>query len=250
MAGHSKWANIKHRKGRQDAARGKLFGKLIREITVAAKMGGGDIDANPRLRLAVDKARKQSMPKDTIERAVAKGAGAGEGGESLEEITYEGYGAKGVAIMLEVITDNKNRTTPEIRHLFSKYGGNLGTDGCVAWIFETRGVIQIARSDTDEDRLMELALEAGAEDVVTEDEHYEVRTSFEGFETVRQALEAAGLTLQNAEVTKVPQNEITLDEDDAKSVLKLLEMLEDHDDVQQVHSNFDVSEEVLAKLSE
>jgi len=248
MAGHSKWANIKHRKGRQDAQRGKLFGKLIREITIAAR-GGGDPDANPRLRLAIDKARKASMPKDTIERAVAKGSGAGDAGEQLEEVVYEGYGPKGVAVMIEVITDNKNRTTPEIRHLFSKYGGNLGTDGCVAWIFEVRGVIQVPKDQVEEDRLMELALENGAEDMVEEEEYFEVRTSFEAFEPVRQVIEGAGITASSAEITRIPQNTISLDEDDAKGVLKLLDMMEEHDDVQNVHSNFDVSDEVMAKLS-
>ena len=249
MAGHSKWANIKHRKGRQDAARNKVFGKLIREVSVAARMGGGDPDANPRLRLALDKARAANMPKDNLQRAVAKASGEGSA-DSFEEVTYEGYGAKGVAIMLEVITDNKNRTTPEIRHAFSKHGGNLGTDGCVAWIFETRGVIQVNREAVDEDRLMELTLEAGAEDVIEETNFFEIRTTAEDFEAVRAAVEGAGIEMASAEMTRIPQNSISLSEGDAPKVLKLLDFLEDHDDVQKVHSNFDVSDEVLEKLSQ
>jgi YebC/PmpR family DNA-binding regulatory protein len=250
MAGHSKWANIKHRKGRQDAAKGKVFGKLIREITIASRMGGGDPAGNPRLRLALDKARKSSMSKDTIERAIAKGSGAGGENESLEEVTYEGYGPNGVAIMLEVITDHKGRTTPEIRHLFSKYGGNLGTDGCVGWLFETRGVIQVPTASVAEEKLIEVALDSGADDVTTEGDHYEVRTAFEGFDRVHEAIKAAGITPSNAEVTKIPTTEVSLQEDEARTVLKLLEMLEDHDDVQVVHSNFHVSDEIMAKLSE
>ena len=249
MAGHSKWANIKHRKGRQDAARGKIFGKLIREITIAARLGGPDPNANPRLRLALDKARGANMPKDTTERAVKKGSGGGDA-DALEEVIYEGYGAKGVAVMIECITDNKNRTTPEIRHLFSKYGGNLGTDGCVAWIFETKGVLHVSKDGVDEDRLMEVALEAGAEDVVEEDTYFEVRTGPDDFEAVQGALKDAGLETQSSEVSRIPSNNIVLSEEDAPKVLRLLDMLQDHDDVQHVHSNFDVPDEVLEKLGQ
>lgn len=249
MAGHSKWANIKHRKGRQDAARGKVFGKLIREITIAARLGGGDPAANPRLRLALDKARGANMPKDTTERAITKGTGGGDA-DALEEVIYEGYGAKGVAVMIEVITDNKNRTTPEIRHMFSKYGGNLGTDGCVAWIFETKGILHVPTAAVDEDRLMEIALESGAEDVLQEDTVFEVRTGPDEFEAVRAALATAGIEVSSAEVTRVPSNSVELTDEDAPKVLKLLDALQDHDDVQQVHSNFDVSDEVLEKLGQ
>jgi len=250
MAGHSKWANIKHRKGRQDATKGKVFGKLIREITIASRMGGGDPNGNPRLRLALDKARKASMSKDTIERAIAKGSGAGGENESLEEVTYEGYGPNGVAIMIEVITDNKHRTTPEIRHLFSKYGGNLGTDGCVGWLFETRGILHIPKEAISEEKLFEVALESGADDVSGEGDVFEVRTSFESFDRVHEAVKAAGITPTNAEVTKIPTSEVSLEEDDARTALKLLDMLEDHDDVQKVHSNFHVTDEILAKLGD
>jgi YebC/PmpR family DNA-binding regulatory protein len=192
MAGHSKWANIKHRKGRQDAARNKVFGKVVREVTVAARLGGADPEANPRLRLALDKARSVNMPKDNIERAIKKATGGDGGGETLEEATYEGYGTRGVAVMLEVITDNRNRTTPEIRHAFSKHGGNLGTDGCVSWIFETKGLIHVSQDGVEEDRLMEVALEAGAEDVIEEDDYYEIRTAPEDFDTVLNAVQGAG----------------------------------------------------------
>jgi YebC/PmpR family DNA-binding regulatory protein len=248
MAGHSKWANIKHRKGRQDAARNKIFGKIIREVSVAARLGGGDIEANPRLRLAVDKARAANMPKDNITRAIAKAAGEGAA-DNYEEVVYEGYAAKGVALMIEVITDNKNRTTPEIRHMLSKYGGNLGTDGSVAWIFETKGVIVVDREGADEEKLMEVALESGAEDIVEEAQYFEVRTSYETFEAVKTAIEAAGFAPQSAEISKIPQNTVTLDEAGAKSVLKLYDMLNEHDDVQAVHANFDVSDELLEKLT-
>ena len=248
MAGHSKWANIKHRKGRQDAARNRVFGKIMREVTVAARIGGGDIDANPRLRLAVDKARAANMPKDNVTRAIAKASGEGAA-ESFEEVIYEGYAAHGVALMIEVITDNKNRTTPEIRHMLSKYGGNLGTDGSVAWIFETKGIIVVNREGADEDKLMEVALEAGAEDIIEESNFFEVRTAFETFEAVNRAIEAAGFEPESAEISKIPLNTVALDEAAAKSVLKLYDLLNDHDDVQKVHANFDVSDEILEALS-
>ena len=249
MSGHSKWANIKHRKGRQDAARSKTFGKLIREITVAARMGGGDANGNARLRLAIDKARGSNMPKDTIERAIAKGTGEGSEGQ-LEEVTYEGYGANGVAIMVEAITDNRNRTAGEIRHIFTKHGGNLGTDGCVAWMFKTWGIVQVDREKASEERVIEVALDAGADDVVEEGDYLEVRTTPDSFDDVLEKIKAAGFTPIEAEVSRRPGNVVTLDADQAGRILKLLDLLQDHDDVQKVYSNFDVPDEVLEKLSQ
>ena len=247
MAGHSKWANIQHRKGRQDAKRGKLFTKLIREITVAAKLGGGDPDANPRLRAAIDTAKSQSMPKDTIERAIVRGAGGGEG-DNVEEIRYEGYGPGGVAVMVDTMTDNRNRTVAEVRHAFSKFGGNLGTDGSVAYMFAKVGQIAFA-SGTDEDAIMETALEAGAEDIINnDDQSIEVITDPDQFVDVKDALLAAGLEPEAAEVTMRADNSTALDEKSAESMIKLLDALEDLDDVQKVYSNADISDEILANL--
>ena len=226
MAGHSKWANIQHRKGRQDAKRGKLFTKLIREITVAAKLGGGDPDANPRLRAAIDTAKSQSMPKDTIERAIVRGAGGGEG-DNVEEIRYEGYGPGGVAVMVDTMTDNRNRTVAEVRHAFSKFGGNLGTDGSVAYMFAKVGQIAFA-SGTDEDAIMETALEAGADDIINnDDQSIEVITDPDQFVDVKDALLAAGLEPEAAEVTMRADNSTSLDEKSAESMIKLLDALED-----------------------
>ena len=244
MAGHSKWANIQHRKKAQDAKRGKLFTRLIREITVAARMGGSDPASNPRLRLAIDKALGGNMPKDTIERAVKKGAGELDDVQ-YEEITYEGYGIGGVAIMVETMTDNRNRTVAEVRHAFTKYGGNLGTDGSVAYMFNKIGVL-VYGEDSDEDALMEAALEAGADDVVTsEDGSIEVITSEENFVDVKEAMVAAGHEPELAEVTKRADNEITLDVEQGGKMLKLLDVIEELDDVQNVYNNADIPAEAL-----
>ncbi len=236
MAGHSKWANIKHKKARQDAKKGKVFTKIIREITVAARLGGGDPADNPRLRLAVDKALGQNMPKDTIERAIERGAGAGDE-SNVEELTYEGYAPGGVAVLVEAMTDNRNRTVAEVRHAFSKHGGNLGTDGSVAYLFARQGVISFAPG-TDEERVMEAALETGAEDIDTEDDgSISVITPWEILGDVVAALEAAGLEPADAEVAMVPSTYVPCDGDQSESVLGLIEALEDLDDVQNVYSN-------------
>jgi YebC/PmpR family DNA-binding regulatory protein len=237
MAGHSKWANIQHRKGAQDARRGKLFTKLIREITVSARAGGGEASNNPRLRAAMDKALTANMSKDTIERAIKKGTGALDG-DNFEEIRYEGYGSGGIAIMVDCLTDNRVRTVAEVRHAFSKAGGNLGTDGSVAYLFTKTGVLSFPKG-LDEDALMEAALEAGAEDVITlDDGGIDVLVQPDAFEAVRDSLIAAGL----------PPDSIALDEEDAGKLLKLVDRLEDLDDVQNVYSNADISEEILAKM--
>ncbi len=247
MAGHSKWANIQHRKGRQDAKRGKLFTKLIREVTIAAKMGGGDPDANPRLRAAIDSAKSQSMPKDTIERAVKRGAGGGEG-ENVEEIRYEGYGPGGVAVLVDTMTDNKNRTVAEVRHAFSKYNGNLGTDGSVAYLFSKVGLISYP-AGSDEDAIMDAALEGGAEDVVTnEDTSIDVLTEPDSLVDVKDALIAAGLEPENTEVTMHASTSATLDLKSAQTMLNLLDVLDDLDDVQKVYSNADIPDDVMAQL--
>ncbi len=247
MAGHSKWANIQHRKGRQDAKRGKLFTKLIREITVSARMGGGDPDGNPRLRTAIDKALDANMPKDTIERAIKRGSGAGEG-ENYEQIRYEGYGPGGVAVMVDCLTDNRNRTVSEVRHAFSKCGGNLGTDGSVAYLFSRIGMLTYP-AGSDEDKLMEVALEAGADDVVGNDDgSIDVLTASDSFITVKETMVAAGLTPEVAEVTERPATTIELGLDDAEKVMRMVDMLEDLDDVQSVYSNADFSDEVMAQL--
>ena len=247
MAGHSKWANIQHRKGAQDKKRGKIFTKLIREITVAARMGGGDMDANPRLRLAIDKAKAQSMPKDNIERAVKRGAGESDG-DDYQEIRYEGYGPGGTAVMVDCMTDNRNRTVAEIRHAFSKFGGNLGADGSVAYLFSHVGLLSYP-AGADEDAVMEAAIESGAEDVIVADDgSIEVITSPGEFETVRDALTAAGLEPENAEVTMRASTESTLDRQGAETMLRLLDALEDLDDVQNVYSNAEIPDEILAAL--
>jgi len=247
MAGHSKWANIQHRKKAQDAKRGKLFTKLIREITVAARMGGGDPDANPRLRAAIDKALGANMTKDTIERAIKRGSGAGEA-DNYEEIRYEGYGPNGVAVMVDCLTDNRNRTVSEVRHAFSKAGGNLGTDGSVAYLFSKVGTLTFP-AGSDEDRIMEVALEAGADDVVTNDDgSIDVITSPEAFLDVKQAMLEGGLEPEIAEITMQPATTVELDLDDAQKVMRLVDALEDLDDVQNVYTNADFSDEVMAQL--
>ncbi len=247
MAGHSKWANIHNRKGAQDKKRGKLFTKLIREITVAAKMGGSDLDANPRLRMAVDKAKGQSMPKDNIERAIKRGAGESDG-EDFMEIRYEGYGPGGTAVMVDCLTDNRNRTVAEVRHAFTKFGGNLGADGSVNYLFNKVGEL-LFPTGSNEDTVMEAAIEAGAEDVVVDDDgSIEVLTAPEDFEQVRDAMVAAGLEADNAQVTMRASTSAELGVKEAGSMIKLLEMLEDLDDVQEVYSNADISEDVLAQI--
>ncbi|MFQ5673476.1 MAG: YebC/PmpR family DNA-binding transcriptional regulator [Nitrospinales bacterium] len=247
MSGHSKWASIKHKKGATDAKRGKLFTKLIKEITVAARMGGGDIDGNPRLRHSVTAAKQANMPADNITRAIKKGTGELEGVQ-YEEITYEGYGPGGAAVLVEVMTDNKNRSVGEIRAIFNKRGGNLGANGCVAWIFQQKGLILVNTSEIGEDELLELALEAGADDMKREDDHFEIVTSLENFEPVRKALEDKGIKMALAELTRIPQNTVTMDEKDGKALLRLMDALEDHDDVQKAYSNFDIPDEVMAAL--
>ncbi len=248
MAGHSKWANIKHRKGAQDAKRGKVFTKLIREITVSAKMGGGDASANPRLRAAIDSALGNNMSKDTIERAIKRGAG-GQDEANLDEIRYEGYGPNGVAVMVDCMTDNRNRTVAEVRHAFSKCGGNLGTSGSVAYLFSAAGVLSFG-AGSDEDKLMEVALEAGADDIVTNDDNsIDVLTSPENFGQVKDALEGAGLQAEHAEVTMHAATHVSLGLEDAETMVKLLDMLEDLDDVQKVYSNADIPDDVLAQLA-
>ena len=248
MSGHSKWATIKHKKAAVDARRGKVFTKLIRELTSAARMGGGDPDSNPRLRTAVAAAKTANMPSDTIQRAIKKGTGELPG-EVYEEITYEGYGAGGVAVLVDVLTDNKNRTVAEIRHLFAKHGGSLGETGCVAWMFARKGLITLNTSQIDEDTLLELVLEAGGDDIKTEADVYEIVTAPEAFEDVRSALEQKGLTLDVAEVTMMPQNTVPVEGKQAEQVLRLMEALDDQDDVRKAHANFDISDEVMAALA-
>ncbi len=247
MAGHSKWANIQHRKKAQDAKRGKLFTKLIREITVSARMGGGDPGANPRLRAAIDAALSGNMTKDTIERAVKRGSGESDDA-NYEEVRYEGYGPNGVAVMVDCLTDNRNRTVAEVRHAFSKHGGNLGTDGSVAYLFTKNGVLTYP-AGIDEDRLMEAALEAGADDVINNDDgSLDVLTAPDEFVNVKEAMLAADLIPEHAEITMRPSNGVDLGLEDAEKVMRLVDRLEDLDDVQNVYSNADFSDEVMAQL--
>ena len=245
MSGHSKWSTIKHKKGAADAKRGKVFTRIIKEMTVAARLGGGDPAANPRLRAAVAEAKANNMPKDNVERAIKRGTGEIEG-VSYEEVTYEGYGPGGVALLVEAMTDNTNRTTPEIRHMFEKAGGNMGTPGSVRFQFDRKGYFSIEKKAVEEDKLMEIVLEAGADDLQTEDpDTYEVYTSPEAFEQVRQALEKNNIPTLEAKLGQIPSNYVKLDEQKAKAMLRLLEMLDDHDDVQNVWSNFDIPEDLL-----
>ncbi|RMF10142.1 MAG: YebC/PmpR family DNA-binding transcriptional regulator [Candidatus Neomarinimicrobiota bacterium] len=244
MAGHSKWANIKHKKAREDAKRGKVFTRLIKEITVAARLGGGDENANPRLRTAIAAAKAANMPADNIKRAIMKGTGELEG-VTYEEVTYEGYGPGGVAVIVETLTDNRNRTTPEVRHLFSKYGGNLGENGSVAWMFNKKGYIIIEKDKVSEDDLMELVLEHGGEDVVDEGETWGVYTETAAFEEVRQALEAAGIDMMEANISMIPSTTTQVEGKKLQSMLKLLDAFEEHDDVQNVWSNMDFDEAEL-----
>ncbi|MGL5044721.1 MAG: YebC/PmpR family DNA-binding transcriptional regulator [Plesiomonas sp.] len=247
MAGHSKWANIKHRKAAQDAKRGKIFTKLIRELVVAAQMGGGDVGINPRLRAAVDKALSNNMTRDTVNRAIARGVG-GDDDSNMETIIYEGYGPGGTAVMVECLSDNRNRTVSEVRHAFTKTGGNLGTDGSVSYLFTKKGVISYP-AGLDEDTVMEAALEAGADDVIVNDDStIDVYTAPEDFGSVKDALDAAGLTAEMAEVSLIPSTKAELDIDTAPKLLRLIDMLEDCDDVQEVYHNGDISDEVAEQL--
>lgn len=246
MAGHSKWANIKHKKAANDKKRGKLWSKLIKEVTVAAK-AGGDLDSNPRLRLAVDKAKAGNMPNDTIDRAIKRGAGGEEEG-NYDEIRYEGYGPGGIAVIVDCLTDNRNRTASEVRHAFTKHGGNLGTDGSVAYMFQKKGIISYAPG-ADEDALMEAALEAGADDVIgNEDGSVDVYTSAEDFEAVRENLVGADQVPDNAEITFEADTQTPLDQELAEKILRMVDFLEDLDDVQEVYTNADISADILAEL--
>jgi YebC/PmpR family DNA-binding regulatory protein len=248
MSGHSKWSSIKHKKALKDSRRDKLFNKLIKEITVAARLGGGDIDANPRLRTAVQTARQQSMPADNIDRAVKKGTGELEG-VAYEEITYEGYGPGGVAVLVQALTDNRNRTVAELRSVFEKHGGTLGAAGSVAWMFHTRGMLAVERAVVDEDRVMEVALDAGADDVREAGDVLEVLTAPEAFDAVRAALEAAKVPVASAEVAPLPSSTTAITGRPAEQMVRLLEALDDHDDVQKVVSNMDIAAEELERLS-
>ena len=248
MSGHSKWATIKHKKGKTDAARGKLFSKLSRAITVAAREGGADPAMNISLANAIEKAKAESMPKDNIERAVQRGAGAGDG-ESYESIVYEGYGPAGVAIIVEVLTDNKNRSAAEVRNIFSKHGGQLAQPGAVAWVFERRGSIVVDGTRYGEDDVMAAAIDAGADDVVQDGEQFQVLTEPSDFAAVRDALAAAGIAFENADLTMIPKNTVKLEENDARKTMKIMDALEDSDDVQEVYANFDIPEDVLEALA-
>ncbi len=247
MAGHSKWANIKHKKARNDAARGKKWSKCARAIIVAARSGGGDPDMNLTLRYAIDEAKAVNMPKDTIEKAIKKGTGDLEG-ESYEEVVYEGYGPGGVAFIVDCLSDNRNRTAPEMRKIFEKSGGQLGATNCVAWMFEQKGTFVVSADKADEDTLMEVALESGADDVQRDGDVFEILCSPSAFSATKEALESAGIEPDAAELAMVPNNTIAVEGDQARKVLRLMEALEDHDDVQKVHANFDLPEEVLAEM--
>jgi YebC/PmpR family DNA-binding regulatory protein len=247
MSGHSKWSSIKHRKAAQDAKRGAMFTKIIKELTVAARLGGGDTEMNPRLRTAVQKAKGVNMPQDTLQRAIMKGTGELPG-VNYEETTYEGYGPGGVALILSALTDNRNRTVAEIRKIFSKNGGNLGEAGCVAWMFQKRGLLVIDKDKVDEDELFAIALDAGAEDVRPGDGMYEVVTALEDFESVKQAVSARGIEPSTSELSLIPQTSVRLEGNQARQILKLMEELEEHEDVQNVYGNFDIPDEVLAEV--
>ncbi len=254
MAGHSKWANIKHKKAATDAKRGKLWSKLSKAIIVAAKAGGSDLDTNIRLRTLVGDAKAVSMPKDNIERAIKKGAGELGDGANFEEIIYEGYGPAGVAIMCDILTDNRNRTAPEIRKLFEVHGGNLGATGCVSYLFDRKGLFilskeKAAEQNVDEEKLMEVALEAGAEDI-RDDDGFEITCEPDTYSDVADALESANIQCDSKQVTRIPQNTVDLTEDDARKILKLMEALDDHDDVQNISANFNIPDEAMAALSE
>ena len=248
MSGHNKWSTIKHKKGKADAARGKIFTKIIKEITVAARLGGGDMDSNPRLRLAVDKAKASNMPKDNIERAIQKGTGELPG-VVYEEVIYEGYGPEGVAVFIEAMTDNKNRTVAEMRYILSKAGGNLGENGSVAWMFDKKGLIVISKEGIGEDRLTEMAIEAGIDDIQDAGENFELFCDPAAFAEALKALEGQGVAIEDSQLTMLPKNSVSLDENGAKKVLKMMDMLEDNDDVQNVFANFDIDDAVMEKLA-
>ena len=247
MSGHSKWASIKHKKGAVDAKRGKVFSRLIKEVTVATRLGGKDPDSNSRLRTAIAAAKAENMPKDNIERAIKKGTGE-SGGSDYEEALYEGYGPGGVAVLVEVLTDNKNRAVADVRHLFERYGGGLGEAGCVAWMFSQKGLIVFQKDQIDEERLFELALEAGAEDIKEGEEEFEVVTEPSSFEQVKTAIENAGLNYILAELTMVPKTTVNLDGKNAQQMLALMELLEDSDDVNHAYANFDIPDEVMEAI--
>jgi YebC/PmpR family DNA-binding regulatory protein len=250
MSGHSKWSTIKRKKGAIDAKRGKVFTRLIKEITVAARSGGGDPEGNPRLRSAIATAKSENMPKDNIARAIKKGTGE-IAGEIYDEIMYEGYGPGGVAILVECLTDNRNRTVADVRHYFAKNNGNLGESGCVAYMFDKKGLILVDKSTVEEEKLMDAALEAGAEDVVEEESEFQILTAPEEFDDVRSALEEAGISFEDASISMVPQNTVEVtDEKVARALMKLMESLEDHDDVQNVYANFDIDDDLMELLSE
>jgi len=248
MSGHSKWSSIKHKKGAADAKRGRIFTKIIREISVAARAGGGDSDGNPRLRTAIAAAKAENMPKDNIERAIKKGTGELEG-THYEESVLEGYGPNGVAILVDLMTDNKNRTIAELRHAFTKYNGNIGSTGCVAWMFDKKGLISFDKEKVDEDKLMEVALDAGAEDINDEGTTLEVITDPNNFEAVKEDLDKNGLQYIYAKISMIPQNTVKLNEKEAEQVLRLMEALEDSDDVQSVNANFDIPDDVMEKIT-
>ncbi len=248
MSGHSKWSSIKHKKGAADAKRGKIFSRLIKEVTVAARLGGGDPVGNPRLRSAIQAAKAENMPKDNIERAIKKGSGALEG-TSYEEANYEAYGPGGVAVLIDCLTDNKNRTVADIKHIFDRHGGNIGEPGCVCWMFEKKGLIVFEKDDVDEERLLELALEAGAEDVKEQDTEFEVITEPTDFEPVKEAFNNAGLNYILSEMSMIPQNTVCLEGKKAQQMLALMEALEDHDDISHVYANFDIPDNIMEAMS-
>ena len=250
MSGHSKWSSIKHKKARADAARGKIFTRVIKEITIAARLGGGDSDMNPRLRTAIQAAKGANMPSKNIENAIMKGTGELPG-VVYDEVVYEGYGPAGVALYINVLTDNKNRTVAEIRHLLGKHGGNLGESGCVAWMFEKKGLLRVNKENFDEEELFMISVDAGAEDMKSDDEEfYEIYTESDNLETVQSTLEENGVIIVSAERTMIPQNTVKLEDKSAEQMIKLMDILDDHDDIQDVYANFDIDDEVLAKVAE
>ena len=247
MSGHSKWHSIKHKKAKVDAARGRVFTKLIKELTVAARIGGGDPESNPRLRTALSAAKNANMPGKNIDNAIKKGTGELPG-VVYEDVNYEGYGPGGVAIFIEAVTDNKVRTVAEIRHTFSKHGGNMGENGSVAWMFERRGLITVPKEQYTEDELMEIALESGAEDMISEDELYEIYTGFEDFQNVKSNLEEQSIILESAELTMIPQNTVKVEGKQAEQLMKLIEIFDEHDDVQNVYANFDIDDQEIERI--
>jgi YebC/PmpR family DNA-binding regulatory protein len=250
MSGHSKWSSIKHKKGAADAKRGKIFTKLIREITTAARIGGGDPEANSRLRVAIAQAKTENMPKDNIEKAIKKGTSVGEGGENYEEHIYEGYGPGGVAILIEALTDNNKRTTADVRHILSRLNGNLAEPGSVSWLFHKKGFITFDKKSADEDKIMEHALEAGAEDITSDENEIEVITDLQSFEKVKKSFDGTGLKYMVAEISMIPQTSVKLEGKHAETMLKIMEALEDSDDVQNVYANFDISAQEIERLSQ